>query len=216
MTEPTRATNLFRLPDPALIAEREAETRAELAEAEASQLREARMKRLRDARPALDYRDVDRIVADDMQTTVALVAVRAFVESRKPLLVLAGGIGVGKTVAAAWWLANRGGEYVRAGRVAAVFRAQFGDEVKEQGRLREMRHLVIDEVGTEPDAKVMGACLFELLDDRRWHEQQTILISNLNRADLLQRYDDPRLHSRMHQAGVLCETGGPDLRRVAP
>lgn len=212
MTDLARAASLFRLPDPALIAEREAASLAELAVAEDAKVRELRMKRLRAARPSLDAADVDRIVADDMRETRSLAAVRAFVESRRPLLILTGSIGVGKTVAASWWLANHGGEYVRGGRVAAVFRAQFGAEVQEQSRLRELRHLVVDEVGMEPDPAAMGSCLFELLDDRRWHDQQTILVCNLDRDAFLARYPDPRLHSRMRQAGTLSWDAGADLR----
>lgn len=130
---------------------------------------------------------------------------RGFLASGRPLLVLAGGVGVGKSVAAAWACANfqagtetvewrRGDPYAeletgtaeisRPGKskfLLAYKLIQAGTFDKEFWKEVETPGLlVLDELGGEPqDAKGMGlANLTSLLTHRHAHDLKTIITTN--------------------------------------
>ncbi len=209
----SRAAAAFRLPDFAVVVEREAASLAALEADKAAAALEARRKRIHESRPAIAAADVDRIIADDMADTKSLGVVRRWLKTAgKPFLLLTGTVGVGKTVAASWALAQRDGEYMRAPAMVGIFAAYFGAEVEEKKRLCRVPLLVVDEIGTERDAERMQSTLFEIIDERRWHGQRTIFVSNLSGKDFDERYHDQRLQSRWKECAIVVNDASDDLR----
>lgn len=204
----------FPVPPAAVLDAREAEAAAEQRAQQLSDARASREKNLDESRPPVDERDVERLIADDLEATDSLMAVQNFADSGRKVLLLTGDIGVGKTVASAWLLARRGGEYLRAERACGLFMARYGEPFEEQKRLKRTRELVvIDELGTERDPAQMMSVLLEVIDERRWKYQQTILVGNLNFEDFSARYSDKRFWSRVRQCGSYTTATGEDLRR---
>jgi DNA replication protein DnaC len=174
-----------------------------------------RGERLDAFRVPLTCADTELVARDQLDPTRVVKMARSWLATDKPLLVLSGPPGRGKTVAAADALVRVSGRYTRAGDVARLFLAQFGDEVREREALIRERHLlVVDDVGTEMRPDAMGVALIEMLDARR-RGQRTLWVTNLSRGDFEGRYDDSRLRSRMAQSAVWCVDNGPDMRRGA-
>jgi DNA replication protein DnaC len=145
-------------------------------------------------------------------------------EPAEPVMVLAGGTGTGKSVAAAYALVEqRAGIWRTAAQLCRTFSASFGDPVDDQELCLTARMLVCDDVGTEDECHRarMRSTLVELLEHRKRRGMRTVITTNLSRKDFVRVYqlDKPegaRLLSRMHRgAGVVAwtEAGGPDLRR---
>lgn len=129
-----------------------------------------------------------------------------------PVLVLVGGTGVGKSVAASWWLSGREGFLRTATAVAAAWDSTTVRAQENRELLSDSAALVMDDVGTELDRHIpaMGAALRELMECRQ--DKKTIITTNLGKDAWRDRYPDERLASRMTRAAwVVC--GGRDLRK---
>lgn len=108
----------------------------------------------------------------------------------KPVLVLAGRTGVGKTVAAAAALADLGGEFLKATQLLVAMR-DHSDHYEMQRRLRTSRLVVVDDIGTERDPDALGSALYELIDSRLDDfDRRTLLTTNLTPEQLFQRLDE--------------------------
>lgn len=148
--------------------------------------------------------------------TAGVEKAMAFVEAKdRHLLVLAGGEGCGKTVAASIALMRCPGRglFVTAHQVvrAGLYSEEFWESLKVPGIL------VIDELGTEPlDAKGWGTSnLAAVLSDRHAALRKTICTSNLGHTEFFARYGDDggRLVGRFREAGVYEELTGASLRK---
>lgn len=172
---------------------------------------------------------VGAVVGPGFRATPAVAAVAEWLASGSTFLLLVGGAGTGKTVAAANVLrearvAYGAGRYAysaEAGlfvRAAGLARALFtGDERGLLERARRVPWLIVDEVGGEY-ADVGGRWLAEfedLLDARHEARRRTILTSNLTTDELRTRLGD-RIRSRIAGAGRIVSVGREDLRRVRP
>lgn len=157
----------------------------------------------------------DAVVGDRCRTTRALDLVRQWAASSRPVFALFGGVGVGKTVAAAWALARMPGRYVRADELTALRRGEYGRGPNEEYR-RHLRGelLVVDELGIEEHAGHATATLYDVFDKRQRLPRRTLLLGNLDEATLATRYDD-RILSRLREVGVVRSVRGEDLRRSA-
>jgi DNA replication protein DnaC len=145
----------------------------------------------------------------------ALQAARAFKASRKTFLVLAGGVGPGKTVAAAWAAEDRRGMFVKA--IDLTRTGTYNEERWEE--LRSAPFLAIDDLGTEPrDDKGWAAANFEALLDHRYDwELPTVMTTNLPFDAFRARYltaDGGRLNDRFREVGEFVELA-EGSRRVA-
>jgi hypothetical protein len=164
-----------------------------------------------------------------INNNAAIEAVREFIDGPETLLVLTGGEGPGKTVAACVGLdeytsrvrpASRGrperpyrGLLVKALDLVrpGTFDAEFWDG------LAEWDLLVIDDIGTEPlDEKGWAlANIHGLLDKRYDADLKTILTANLTWERFAARYcqDGGRLQGRLREVGAFIELDGESLRR---
>jgi len=145
--------------------------------------------------------------------TTALKHARQFSQMASTMLVLAGGVGVGKTTAAAWSALKH--EDARPGFLRA-------SELERRGRydkkldewVKDKTSLVLDDLGAEVlDGKgVFVSLLDELID--RFYSARTILLltTNLTSTSIAERYG-ARAASRIGQRACWGECGMCDLRR---
>lgn len=135
----------------------------------------------------------------------------AFQTTPKPIIVvLQGGVGCGKSCAAALWAIRTGARWKTA---KAFARLGYDEEVEELGRVP---HLVLDDLGMEyADAKgFFQSNLDGLIDDRYSRKLPTVLTTNVELEEFKARYQD-RIWDRIREAGQFVEIAGPSLRRRA-
>lgn len=191
----------------ALIAARIAEHDASLA-ADGRRYREASLeamgvpRRLWEQLDMLDETDATRIVAE-------------WDRGPKSTLVLEGGVGTGKTVAAADWIARRGAGLFRKARDVATLSSFDCAAWRE---LAEVPRLVIDDVGTEPldDKGWALSSLLGLLDRRYDADLATVITTNLSFETMRARYgiDGGRFLDRLRESGRWFKLSGESLRRT--
>ncbi len=175
-----------------------------------------RLERLAPFRGVVTDDDFRRIIRDELDTKAAKT-VRAFTAARDTnprarFLWLTGSLGVGKTVAALWAIAEVGGRYATSEEVRRAY-AQEHDEARYlRPRLVDCRLLVVDDVGTAKDESGEERALFELLNARQGGRRQTILTGNLSRAEVSQRFRG-RVMDRVFHSGAVVDCGNRGLRR---
>jgi DNA replication protein DnaC len=192
---------------------------ARVREMQRKEEREAMAERLMLAAPRVTPELQAAIVTDRLQPTPAVIGVKTWldvahrrverVDRRRPvILVLAGSVGVGKTVASAYALAQVGGEYIPAVElVDRMFAAPYQRDHRRPGGAL----VVVDDVGTERH-KDFDSALFELVDIRMHRGGAlTILTTNLSQAQFQSRYD-ARIVDRLREAATFLEFHQPSLR----
>lgn len=187
----------------------------ELALREAAQRRQERAQRLE---AATDLRLRDEVHhaliegAPLLETESLRAAKKWALGGERPALVLVGGTGCGKSVAAAWVLAQLGGVWLPAELACRNFAANFGEGYAQQTIARNCPMLMLDDVGTESDGARMLQVLTELLDSRKSRRHRTIITTNLTKARFEARYRNERLGSRMAESVSWSTSAGKDLR----
>lgn len=165
-----------------------------------------------------------RVALDAPQQTEALQYTRTFINDHAnddaSILVLAGGVGVGKTVASVWAMSqipfNRHGSYgSRRFRHVSVLCeiGLFGseDNKRERDTMKQCRVLVIDDIGTEHKTDVFQTLFDGLMNERYEHDGATILTTNLTSDTFLERYGK-RIYDRIRGRGQWYEIGHESLR----
>ena len=156
------------------------------------------------------------VIAGNLRSTHTLEAVRGWYAAKKsPALLLSGTTGRGKTIAALDAIANHGGAYVGAREFARLAASRWSEDVERYARLLSCAMIVIDDIGRESDAAEMSAALLDVLDARPSTRKRTVLITNFSKRELLARYPDERLRSRLHQLADFAADKGEDMRRGA-
>lgn len=208
---------------PVYDAETQARVDAEREQAEREQRAMERRLRLKESGIAVTGEDLGRLVADQLEDTIALRKVRAWHEvasGRRPsrsgrpmrFLALLGPMGTGKTVAAAYVIAERGGMYVTADEVRRAYVSEHEQARDARRRLEAIGVVVVDDVGTERNADDTRHALYELVNRRQRGRQATILTGNMTRQDFTTRYD-ARMLDRIEHQGAIVEITGESLRR---
>lgn len=155
---------------------------------------------------------------------------RLFVQTPSKLLVLAGGVGSGKTTGATW-VALKGGD-PRPGfmRISELERRGRYDKKLDEW-LKDKTSLVIDDVGAEVlDGKgVFRSLMDEVVDIFYSNRRRLVMTTNLlarqkppaertkpedHQEQFVERYGD-RVWSRISQIGMWGNCGTRDLRREA-
>lgn len=159
----------------------------------------------------------------ELTETPAMKWARLFVHLPKKLLVLAGGVGAGKTTAAAW-IALRGQDprpgFVRISELER--RGRYDKRLDEW--LKDKTSLVIDDVGAEVlDGKGVFRSLMDEIVDMFYSNRRTLVMTtNLRprrsspgeQEQFVERYGE-RVESRLRQMAVWGDCGTRDLRREA-
>lgn len=148
--------------------------------------------------------------------TEALRVAQSWHASGRNWLLLCGGVGSGKSVAAGWCVVQE----VKAGRRAEQRKSQelarlsgFDEGAAELERLKHLDLLVLDDVGTEKVSDWARALLFEVLDARHEDRLRTIITSNLKPNDLSAHLGE-RLADRIREDATVMQVGGSTLRRA--
>jgi len=166
------------------------------------------------------------VLAGDERPTHALLTVRSWyaraTDDRAPgtsVLILAGPMGTGKTIAAAWVLARETGIYVTVERFLRLYSARTRESEGELERLRRARFVVLDELGTERDPETFRAAFHWLIDGRQARRKLTLIMGNLSadqvRARLRDGTYDERTADRLRAIARFATTSGESLRTGA-
>lgn len=211
-----RQIDFSRLVPPPGSAESERQWEQELAEREAAQRRQERAERVEGAHDMRVTDAVHKALIDGiplLETESHRQAKKWALAGERPVLVLNGGVGCGKSVAAAWVLANLGGIWLPAERACRIFASNFGDGFAEQTKARDVAMLILDDVGTELEPLRMMHVLTELLDSRKSRRHRLLITTNLPRKNFEARYKSERLWSRLAETVTWAGSQGADLRR---
>lgn len=135
-------------------------------------------------------------------------------DSAKPVRIIAGGVGVGKTVAAVRWLLERGGDrptFIRANAFEAAGR--YDSELRR--RWQTCTAMVLDDIGCEyADAKGnLQSDVEELVDVFITGRVGLVMTTNLAWQTFEQRYG-PRVWSRLKASARWHSVKGEDRRRA--
>lgn len=178
-----------RLDDDAYWAKRDAEVRAQLeAEQRAHEETNRRVRVERMCAYGVPRRVAELVVSPDFDRDA--IPVRAVRDRRSDgVVVLSGGVGIGKTAAAVWWQLHHGGTrpaFVRASEVEAAGRY----DRTLRARWTEASSLVLDDLGMEySDAPGnLAAVLDELVDLYHADRRTLVVTTNLLADDFRERY----------------------------
>jgi len=148
-------------------------------------------------------------LARPLKATEALEAVRARFGD---VLVLMGGIGTGKTLAACWWAAkamHEGAGFMTAAELARWPRY----EMAAMDRLLGAAALVVDDLGTEymDDKGNFLAVFDEFVNTRCANMRKTVITTNLTPKTFRERYG-ARITDRIVECGRFVSVAGDSMR----
>jgi DNA replication protein DnaC len=199
--------------------DREERYEALLAEMEAIERAAAEDRARREALRDWGARHLPKRVAAVLSTGAdesleAMAVAKRWLVSPKPWLVLLGGTGLGKSVAAAWALrqcAERGATVAWAqADTMAVSAGGFGGEERAE-RLRHVDVLVVDDVGTEHASEFARSVMRGILQARHEDLLRTIVTSNLAGAEFRESVG-VRLARRIRDECVAVELRGEPMK----
>lgn len=168
------------------------------------------------------------IVANGFEETTAMVAARTFVASNRSFLLLSGGPGTGKTVAAAWTLEQKyvalrwGGDKSKFIRAQELARLSLFEKIDKDffGMLATVKRLAIDDLGAEMFHDGVRSMIDELLDRRYGARLRTALTTNLAPSSkdpaipcFKKRYGE-RIADRIRHDGLVEIVGNKSMRKA--
>lgn len=153
-----------------------------------------------------------------VEQSEAVEALRDELNSGARFVILSGGVGVGKSVAAAWWL-KRALERHGTADISWLHAHQLArltgyDTVAQLEGVECCDFLVIDDLGLEYlDAKGwLATAIDSIVYQRHGNRRLTVCTTNLGAADFRSRYGE-RVADRIRACGVFVEIAGKSLRR---
>lgn len=155
---------------------------------------------------------IEAIAQRNVRETEAIAIARQWLAQRadrpRPWLLMLGAVGVGKTFAAGYILANARREG-RVYRAAALVRTVFPG-YSEQRTPLDAPLAILEDLGVEPNEPRLLSALGEFVEARL--SLPTVVTSNLGVAELKARYG-ARLCDRWNDCGIIVELSGKSLRR---
>lgn len=149
-----------------------------------------------------------------LRPSVAMERARAWLATSKPVLILCGGTGTGKTYAAVDALCRSGrGEFVRTmdlPRRVDPWEHELGLGYRPMP-LGFRGLLVVDDLGATAENSRVHEALIRVLEARQDPGQRTIITTNLGRRDIRPKYGD-RVADRLNALAVVAEVSGPSMR----
>lgn len=214
------------LDDDAAWAERDRQVQAALAAKREEDAAYERRKRAELLCAAGEFPKRAMDAAFSAKESEAIARVRDFTADKRTVLILAGGVGTGKTTACSWFALERGGGdpgFIRAATLER--RGRYDAKLRDWLRGRSM--LVIDDMGIEllDDQGVFRSLLDEVLDMFYADRKRLLITTNLHKERDAKKPNEPpqfrerygeRIASRLHETGRWQDCGAFDLRRVKP
>lgn len=151
------------------------------------------------------------IIGNEVHPTRSMHWVRTWLASSRPILGLFGAPDAGKTFAAAWALTQVPGRYFQSNELAIERKAHFGRPSAQYEAARGCGLLVIDELGAEDDAVGAAKAIEDLLNRRQKHARRTLILGNIDKATLSERYGERTL-SRLVGVGRVFRVGAEGFR----
>lgn len=196
---------------------------------EANVARNSRRERLDRNRiqSAITEDDYRAIIAGTLAETPALLVTKRWVhasleekphvdpDKRPPrFLMLIGQRGLGKTVAAAWAIAEAGGFYLSGPSLAELAESSFWRDADMRDNILGARLVVLDDLGTEDPSTKVQQYVGRLINERQGRRMMTMLTGNISEADMEARYGD-RAAERIWHQGAVFDVAGQTMRRSA-
>lgn len=217
-----------------VLARAKPKSEEELEELEVRSARDARKERLERSGIVIKPTPRQLLLADKLYPTQALASTKRWLAAatRTPgpgpnWCFLCGGMGAGKSVAAAWALSRQDGRYTTLETYLRDYR-RYLDDRSPQDRTDLARDiyvrsglLVLDELGTETDSVLMRASLQWLVENRFARRRHlTLVITNLPKVDVMNRFRtgiyDARTWDRLKADALVVSVDGESMRRAAP
>lgn len=182
---------------------------AELERASAAHHRDERFRWL--AGRGLPVKDVELIVDGLIEETEPCARLQASRERGDWLIAVSGGLGIGKTTALAWWLAqHRDPRFLRSRQLERMSRY----DAIEMSALEQVGALGLDDLGAEfADSKGNFSSMLDGLVDARYSNGlRTAITTNLSLEQFRSSYGG-RVLDRLKECGAWYVCGGPGLRK---
>lgn len=149
-----------------------------------------------------------------LRASAAMERARAWLATSKPVLILCGGTGTGKTYAAVDALCRAGrGEFARA--MDLPRRVDPWEHELSLGYrpmpLGFRGLLVVDDLGATAENSRVHEALIRVLEARQDPGRRTLITTNLGRRDIRPKYGD-RVADRLNALAVVAEVSGPSMR----
>lgn len=195
---------------------------AEILTEETRQLEERRKQLERETRRAIADQHGSRMpdearlafLAGRLALTPSLDAVSRWLDgSRTPVLILVGGVGAGKTLAALEALVRVPGDMVHARELARRY-DPWGDDRNGNVRPLDLRHrlIVLDDLGTERADPRFQPALEDLVDFRQGNGLRTLITTNVSAGDIRRLYGD-RVADRLNAIAKAVRLDTDSMRR---
>ncbi len=159
---------------------------------------------------------VEALRRDEFERTKAIETINEWLATAVPAIVLSGGVGIGKTVAAVYALTRHrvSWQVVRAQRIGAHYERWQSDREDNVVPLRvDVSLLLVDDLGKEGSDRRAHDALDEVADARQSRSTRTIYTTNLSGKEFAAREYSHRFRSRLAQSAIWESVVGPDLRR---
>lgn len=149
--------------------------------------------------------------------TAAMSHVEVFMRSDRLILLLLGGPGTGKTVAAASALIEapaHSSVFAQAVDVARLSDYNV-EHMHELERVTEAKLLVLDDLGAEHANDFWVSRLDGIINHRYGHKRRTVITSNLDAQRFKKQYGE-RIADRVREVGMVKSCGNQSLRKASP
>lgn len=160
--------------------------------------------------------DVDLIADSTFEVTPAIERVKSWAErpDARRILVLCGGLGIGKTFAAGVAIASAGGAMAVKSMELGIRIRPFAADLAAGVVPLDLKHslIVLDDLGTEADHRERRwAEAFALFVEHRQMFGRTLITTNLRRTQIRRRYDS-RIIDRLNACAHAVELAGESRR----
>jgi DNA replication protein DnaC len=164
--------------------------------------------------------EVARVAQSDPAMTDSIESLRGALNDGATIVVLSGGVGVGKSVAAAWWLcralaSHDGRAWMRWVNAHHLARMASFDGHATLDDVENVDFLVLDDLGIEYlDGKGwLSSALDSIFYQRHGNRRLTVVTTNLGVRAFSARYGE-RVADRLRESGTFIEVSGASMRHA--